>query len=908
MTKQLNMSCSVLATSKDASSSSFNKSSSSSSSQTKKTLKKLKINKTKTTNNTTTTTTMMTTSNENSLISDDFSSISKRQACKPAQLQLSSSPTVMATTPTSTSLSDLIAGTSNIKTPSENSHTSTYKKTTSSIKTLIDGPSSSGVGMTSVTAAAGIDSSSGGQGHFKSQPNASSLQPSRVSYYNLNINPSPLDQQRKLDDLDEFCTHHQSSTAATLTTTTTTTTSASKTLKKKTHAKHKSSSKLKKQLNKSLPLLSHGHKYRNSRSNNNSFISPSSSNSSLTSSLTSSVDSLSSAQAPSNVLANNNSPPTKSNHNLAPIAGSTSSSSIDSSSSLTESSVTNISNYSNHLIDNLNSNNDLLNTSYNVNTTSGGNKNNKMNRKSNTLVGGSNINYYDASTNCALRTNARRYTSVVNNPQTKDKEKENNGAVWRMRETAVLNKQEKIHNYYQQQLLQLEQQHKQQQQQLQNEHRLQACRRNLRLASLNLSTSSSTSSFSSLMSEQSQLPLNQSPLHQKKLKSVALSYYHHLYNQKLKSSATSNRWNSIQPALYRMTYGSEADHLDQLDSDNNYLASRVANNGKFLANKNFKNEFNKRYAHNSLTRLQSSATPTSMNTLSSPQGSSPLNGTTSNLTTTNNNSLASVGNQNGNSSINKNYGLRSFLRGNHFNYSTTTSESVSSTSIGTGDVIQHSLGNLMSVNKSAFNSDIKHVKFKNYGLHKSLGENLNTLTDVRTGVGQAPSASSRSKSSNSNRINAFAKQTRSTKSTNNLNRDTDEADVECVNLAGQNRLVHHYQQQQQQQYKNTHTGNNHLHQQQQLTGGYSKDFLNENVAYEGETADCYNHDGQYMMSNKRNTTLMPFKSCSPPRRRSQLDYNQANRSLVERALNNFSKFQKTKTSDLITFIPSKYRF
>lgn len=89
-----------------------------------------------------------------------------------------------------------------------------------------------------------------------------------------------------------------------------------------------------------------------------------------------------------------------------------------------------------------------------------------------------------------------------------------------------------------------------------------------RKSSLHLSTSSSTSSFSSLLSEQSQMvvaaavssstcaPQQQTPpFLQSAMKPVALSYYHHLYNEKLMNSTDKdNSRRCLQPALYKTTY------------------------------------------------------------------------------------------------------------------------------------------------------------------------------------------------------------------------------------------------------------------------------------------------------------------------------------------------------------------
>jgi hypothetical protein len=193
-------------------------------------------------------------------------------------------------------------------------------------------------------------------------------------------------------------------------------------------------------------------------------------------------------------------------------------------------------------------------------------------------------------------------------------------------------------------------------------------RNNLRMSSLNLSTSSSTSSFSSMLSEQSQMPLGggggggggggvggvpqQPSFLQTGVKSVALSYYHHLYNEKVNSnsntantsSSSSHKRgvsaNQLQP-LYKTTYAQQPSlqQSQASDENNTYLLNSSLTHGEydnsqlvnqFQTNKGFKNEFSRRF----FSRISSTTNNTSSN-------NQILNYSTTTTTTTPTDSISS---------------------------------------------------------------------------------------------------------------------------------------------------------------------------------------------------------------------------------------------------------------------------
>jgi hypothetical protein len=178
-------------------------------------------------------------------------------------------------------------------------------------------------------------------------------------------------------------------------------------------------------------------------------------------------------------------------------------------------------------------------------------------------------------------------------------------------------------------------------------------------------------------------------------------------------------------------------------------------------------------------------------------------------------------------------------------------------------------------------------KQRNYGLHKSLGDNLNKITStalsttstmpatsLATGVNNTTTTSTGSHKHRSHRSNSSHPNTRSSKSTTNLNYCLDDRNNDPNNNDDDDRI-----------YVNTSQGLS-------------------------TTDDKDNTSNDMLLSNfvmtKRKGLFMPFKSCSPPRRRSQVaDHQYANKSLVERTINNFNKFDKNKSPDLVTFIQSK---
>lgn len=148
-------------------------------------------------------------------------------------------------------------------------------------------------------------------------------------------------------------------------------------------------------------------------------------------------------------------------------------------------------------------------------------------------------------------------------------------------------------------------------------------------------------------------------------------------------------------------------------------------------------------------------------------------------------------------------------------------------------------------------------------------------TSLATGVNNTTTTSTGSHKHRSHRSNSSHPNTRSSKSTTNLNYCLDDRNNDPNNNDDDDNRI----------YVNTSQGLS-------------------------TTDDKDNTSNDMLLSNfvmtKRKGLFMPFKSCSPPRRRSQVcDHQYANKSLVERTINNFNKFEKNKSPDLVTFIQSK---
>jgi hypothetical protein len=215
-------------------------------------------------------------------------------------------------------------------------------------------------------------------------------------------------------------------------------------------------------------------------------------------------------------------------------------------------------------------------------------------------------------------------------------------------------------------------------------------------------------------------------------------------------------------------------------------------------------------------------------------------------------------------------------------------------------------------------SEIKYVKFKNYGLHKSLGENLNNIEQIIiSGGSSATSSGVRHLHSNSSGVGV----SHISKSTMNLTSTNASSFIESGFYESNNTSVHWSnsnkkscekkqlpQPQQPQQQKKQ-------QQQQQpeftsaaappssvcnranrysLCQNYKNEFnLNRNASG-GSLSNSRNNRNPNAPSAPLNSRSM-FKSCSPQRstdkRASQVDYRYASPIVIRRAQTNFSRFE-----------------
>ena len=301
------------------------------------------------------------------------------------------------------------------------------------------------------------------------------------------------------------------------------------------------------------------------------------------------------------------------------------------------------------------------------------------------------------------------------------------------------------------------------------------------------SSSSSSSSFSSI-SEFS----NQNSM-QKRPKSVALCYYHHLFNEKQKllnnnylNSYFDSSINNLQP-LYRLTYRNSLikNNRAQLQQQQQNKKANIRDCPALYKNKIFRHEANQ--------KLQQ-----------------PLN--------------------------------RTVFKPDSKNTKTTQTSATSSLSPA----------NLSSL----INSDIKQVKFKNYGLHKSLGENLDSLSESV-------------KNNCSGKINKKLHR----KSENFLNSNYeyhDEFEPRKLNYDDEDVKDYFL-----------------------IFDRDSKSI--SNVCNDEDNYKIRNRNANFN-SRLRKKEMNTFKSCSPPRRRSNYDTIVNDEAFLQRTLKSFDKYSNLNSS------------
>lgn len=262
-------------------------------------------------------------------------------------------------------------------------------------------------------------------------------------------------------------------------------------------------------------------------------------------------------------------------------------------------------------------------------------------------------------------------------------------------------------------------------------------------------STSSSSSFSSTLSDES---VKLKPFQKKNLKSVALSYYHHLFNVKQKKQ-NSKKNNNLQP-LYNKTLVKNEETLMPINAFHSEIQPLKA----------YRNEFNRK--------------------------------STNSLKLKNRNNQC------------ERFGSSSTVSSN----SSTTSDSES--------------------------YEIKQVKFRNYGLHKSIGESINKLTNNDNYVDNYKLEDYLLCENNNEPLNSSIRHNRSARSTNNLNSNVTD---------------------------------------------FYKSLLEENFELRPQSRNVLCRKPSH-------------KSCSPPRRRSQIEHKYANSSLLHRVMKNFGKVDKNEES------------
>jgi hypothetical protein len=197
---------------------------------------------------------------------------------------------------------------------------------------------------------------------------------------------------------------------------------------------------------------------------------------------------------------------------------------------------------------------------------------------------------------------------------------------------------------------------------------------------------------------------------------------------------------------------------------------------------------------------------------------------------------------------------------------------------------------ISSLGSAPTNSEIKYVKFKNYGLHKSLGENLNNIESIISGGSSAASSSNSYKNqrTDSSGVNSYI-----SKSTMNLTTNGSSF-FESGFYDSNNTTYCNMYEKKLKNGKSTEKQETKCNRENRysLCKNYKNEFNSTKYLNSTPTRDDNRGRNCYTPSVPLNSRSM-FKSCSPQRskRSSQVDYKYANPIVIRRAQTNFVRFE-----------------
>lgn len=418
--------------------------------------------------------------------------------------------------------------------------------------------------------------------------------------------------------------------------------------------------------------------------------------------------------------------------------------------------------------------------------------------------------------------------------------------------------------------------------------------------------SSESISYFSSVSEQPYAPY----LFKSNFKSITLSYYHHLYNEKQKArleqkkqqqqqmkhvhnsrrksipidmnaassvrpsaspktrqmpalASTNNNDHkpreSNQPLLYKVVYGEPDNNNDVPNhkwlSEDRSSDSRTKNVGQ-IRPRNFQSEFNKRY---------SLMNPPSSNQMFGNLRESYLDEYS---TSANHPSFHENNSRGRSASSETETDSSSFSPSVSSNTATYSSQKNTNSNQAASKAAPHSLSQAMphnSANSQATNSEIKFVKFKNYGLHKSLGENLNNIDSMAT-----------SHSSTNNTSGGSSSRSQVAHRASNQNALTSKSTVSLHNHANRN--------------SNDFEASNILSRNNATTQKFNESMKPTT------TSERTNQSVSSYPSSSFTVTRGMYKSCSPhsTKRNSQVEFKYASPNLIDRAQSNFTKTEPSR--------------
>ena len=291
--------------------------------------------------------------------------------------------------------------------------------------------------------------------------------------------------------------------------------------------------------------------------------------------------------------------------------------------------------------------------------------------------------------------------------------------------------------------------------------------------------------------------------------------------------------------------------------------------------RNFKNEFNKRFSL--MNQPSTNGLPAYYNNRNSAafytnNDANTMTSNNMNNTSTTSQGTTATSNQNFYDE-NKNTRSKNSLGGSSGSESSTSSKS--SFTPSTPSLSSASTARLANSPQSN-NSEIKYVKFKNYGLHKSLGENLNKIDSPvpASSTSYLNHNAKQLKNSSSGGGGGVAGGGYISKSTINLPSSVEKNSPAVFDVARNNRLS--------------------------LNKIY-KNELNASRMSQGQRGANDESSGSGRATASVSSRAF-HKSCSPQsgKRCSQVDFEYANPMLVKRTQNNFSRFYDDKETKSLT--------